>query len=235
MPLVKTALKWLGGLLAAAMALVAAFLLLAWIGSSIPRNGQWREPAAGVDIMVETNGIHTAIVVPLVTPQKDWREDFPARDLLAPSRPYSHVSISWGSREVFLNTPSWSDLTVATALNALWDSGALLHVAHYVRPMPSPYHRELTITHAQYGRLVALVEQAMLPVAERERFSGYGDNDVFYLAAGSYHLGRTCNQWTSDVLAGAGIRTGLWTPFAGGVMKWVPPPPADSARQGAFE
>ena len=38
----------------------------------------------------------------------------------------------------------------------------------------------------------------------------------------TYTAIQTCNQWTSDVLAGAGIRTGWWTPFAGGVMKWVP-------------
>ncbi|MCB2083351.1 MAG: DUF2459 domain-containing protein, partial [Sphingomonadaceae bacterium] len=53
-------------------------------------------------------------------------------------------------------------------------------------------------------------------------FLGYADYDVFYDAPGTYHLGNTCNQWTSDMLAEAGIKTGWWTPFPGGVMKWVP-------------
>jgi hypothetical protein len=49
---------------------------------------------------------------------------------------------------------------------------------------------------------------------------------VFYEAPGAYTVTNTCNQWTSDMLAEAGVRTGWWTPFAGGVMKWVPEPEA---------
>lgn len=86
------ALAWLA--LAAGL-----FMAAAWIGSSIPRNGDWREPGRGIAIMVETNGVHTAIVMPLVNAQKDWRAEFPAADLPsgAADRPYTHVSVSWGS------------------------------------------------------------------------------------------------------------------------------------------
>ena len=56
------------------------------------------------------------------------------------------------------------------------------------------------------------------------RHAGYGRQDVFYEAPGHYTARNTCNQWTSDRLAEAGVRTGWWTPFAGGVMKWVPEP-----------
>ena len=55
------------------------------------------------------------------------------------------------------------------------------------------------------------------------RHDGYGPQDVFYDAPGTYTLRNTCNQWTSNMLAAAGVRTGWWTPFAGGVMKWVRP------------
>ena len=202
--------------------IVGLFFLSGWIGSSIPRNSGWEEPAEGVTIMVETNGIHTAIVMPLVTPQKDWREDFPAADLPAPGREYTHVSVSWGEREVFLNTPEWTDLSIAKAFGAATGGDGLLHVAHYVRPAASEYHRELTISAAEYARLVAAIEKQVLPATEREVFLGYADYDVFYDAPGTYHLGNTCNQWTSDMLAEAGIKTGWWTPFPGGVMKWVP-------------
>lgn len=96
---------WIAGALAA---LVLAVLLSAWIGSSIPRNSGWTEPAEGVDIMVGDNGVHTELVLPLVTPQKDWRATFPSSDLPVPGAPYTHVAVSWGEREVFLNTPTWS-------------------------------------------------------------------------------------------------------------------------------
>ena len=215
-------LRWLAWLLGVPLALTILFLLGTWIGSSIPRNGDWAEPAEGVEILIETNGIHTGIVMPLVTPQKDWRSAFPAADLGNPNRPYTHVSVSWGEREVFLNTPTWADLSVSTAIGAAFGGDGLLHAAHYVRPAPSADIRPLRITEAQYVRLVAQIERQVLPPAERKLHAGYAPYDVFYDAPGTYHLGNTCNQWTSNTLAAAGIRTGWWTPLPGGVMKWVP-------------
>ena len=204
----------------AAFALV--FLLTAWIGSSIARNDDWEQPAAGVQIMIETNGVHTAIVMPAVSAQKDWRADFPADDVLAPNRPYTHVSVSWGEREVFLNTPTWWDLSLPTVFGAASGGEGLLHVSHYIRPAPSPDHRQLTISHAEYARLIAIIEREILHASERTVYRGYSDYDVFYDAPGTYHLGNTCNQWVSNALAAAGIKTGWWTPMVGGVMKWVP-------------
>ena len=90
--------RWLAWVLAVPATLVTLFLLAAWIGSAIPRNSGWEEPETGVEIMIETNDVHTAIVMPLVTAQKDWRADFPASDTQEPYRPYTHVSVSWGER-----------------------------------------------------------------------------------------------------------------------------------------
>jgi uncharacterized protein (TIGR02117 family) len=202
---------------------IAVFLVSAWIGSSIPRNRDWRETPGGVEIMVETNGVHTAIVMPLITPQKDWRPDFPASDLRSPYQPYSHVSVSWGERQVFLETPIWADLSPLTVLRIIGIGGeGLVHVGHYVRPAPAEHIRPMRISEAEYARLVARIEASLPPQTARKRHHGYGDNDVFYDAPGRYTAINTCNQWTSDTLAAAGIRTGWWTPFAGGVMKWVP-------------
>jgi uncharacterized protein (TIGR02117 family) len=216
--------------LAALLAVVALFALAGWIGSAIPRNGDWREPAPDapgtVEIMVGSNGVHTELVLPLVTPEKDWRPVFPAADLPLPRADATHVAVSWGEREVFLNTPTWWDLSPVTVLRILGVGGeGLIHAAHYVRPAPSESFRPLTLTSTEYRRLVAAIERG-LPKGERVRHDGYGPHDVFYEAPGKYTLTRTCNQWTSDTLAAAGVRTGWWTPFAGGVMKWVPSPEA---------
>lgn len=218
-------LKWAGLFALGLLTLVALFLLSAWIGAAIPRNADWVAPDTGVTIMVETNGIHTALVLPLITPVKDWRKDFPASDLPAPDRDYTHVSVGWGEREVFLNTPEWADLSPVTAIRVVTFGGeALLHVAHYVRPAPSVTARPLRLTESQYQSLVRRIEAALPPPARRAVHSGYTDYDVFYDARGRYNLGNTCNQWISDTLAGAGVKTGSWTPFAGGVMQWVPEP-----------
>jgi len=213
-----------GWALAALAALIALFALCGWIGSSIPRNSDWREPEQGIEIMVGTNGVHTELVMPLVTPEKDWRPDFPASDLAVQSDQYTHVAVSWGEREVFLNTPTWWDLSPTTVLRIAGVGGdGLLHVSHYIRPAPSDDNRPLILTRAQYRRLVAAIERS-LPRGERVQYDGYGPDDVFYEGPGRYTITNTCNQWTSDTLAEAGVRTGWWTPFAGGVMKWVPEP-----------
>lgn len=198
-------------------------MLTGWIGSSIPRNADWRETPGGIEIMIETNGVHTAIIMPLVTPGKDWRGDFPAGEITAPDRPYTHVAVSWGEREVFLNTPTWWDLSPLTVLRIVGIGGkGLIHAAHYVRPAPGSTLRPLRLSADDYRRLVTEIEASLPPRESRNRHPGYGDWDVFYDAPGRYTWRRTCNQWTSDTLAAAGIRTGWWTPFAGGVMKWVP-------------
>ncbi|MBW8755166.1 MAG: DUF2459 domain-containing protein, partial [Sphingomonadales bacterium] len=147
---------------------LGVYFLAGWIGSSLPRNPGWREPASGVEILVETNGVHTAIVMPLVTPQKDWRADFPAADLAAPNQPYTHVSVSWGERQVFLETPTWADLSPLTVLRIVTLGGeGVLHVAHYVRPAPDPTIRPLRLSEADYMRLVQRIEREILPHASR--------------------------------------------------------------------
>ncbi len=104
----KRALRWLGALAALPLVLGAVFLLAAWIGSSIPRNGDWTEPDDGIRILIETNGVHTGIVMPVISSEKDWRETFPSagqpreRDGWMPT----HISIGWGEKEVFLTTPT---------------------------------------------------------------------------------------------------------------------------------
>ena len=203
---------------------IVVCLFAAWIGSSIPRNRSWTEPAEGIEIMVGDNGIHTEIVMPLVSDVKDWRATFPSSDLLDGARPYTHVAVSWGEREVFLNTPTWADLSLSTAVGAAVGGEGLLHVAHYVRPAPGSSNRPLRLTRMQYAKLVAAIERQAPRPGDGKPLRGYARYDVFYDAPGTYHLGNTCNQWTSDMMAKAGVKTGLWTPFPGGVMKWIENP-----------
>ena len=221
---------WLAGAACAPLLLLAAFLLAAWLGSSLPRNADWSEPADGITIMVETNGIHTGIVMPVTSRVKDWRATFPTAALPRADGQYpTHIAVGWGEKEVFLNTPTWNDLSISTALRIIFKGGdGLLRVAHYVRPALSPYHRPIRLSEAEYARLVARIEEALPPApagAARTVYTSYEPNAVHYDATGHYTLGNTCNQWVGDTLAFAGIEMGRWTPLAGGVMKWIPEAP----------
>ncbi len=210
------------------LALLVIFLLTAWLGSSIPRGEQNSGPIIDpVTIMVETNGMHTQLVLPITNAQKDWRETFPSANEWVGGFAPTHVTIGFGEREVFLNTPTLSDLRVGTAARVtLFGGDGLIRVSNYVNPALDRDRREMEITAEQYATLVEAIEGDLPPLDNqgyREFEFGSYDDDAYYQSSRSYTVFSTCNQWTSDRLADANIRTGWWTPFSGGVMKWLPP------------
>jgi uncharacterized protein (TIGR02117 family) len=208
-----------GGLLAGVLAAALLFLLSVWIGPLITRNAHWSEPERGVTIMIGDNGIHTEIFMPIVTDIVDWRDHFPPQAVDNPSPRFTHVSLSWGERTFFLETPSWSELDPLIGISALLGGEALFRAAFYADPLPDGDLRPLRLREEEYRRLVAGLT-AQLPEPEVRRvYPGYGSHDFFTTALGRYHVANTCNQWTSDRLAAAGVRAGLWTPLPGGVMR----------------
>lgn len=217
-------------LLAALAVLAVGYPLAGWIGSSIQAPGvdlPQSDSNGTVQIMVETNGTHTGIVVPIVSAEKDWREVFPsARQPRPDGLMPTHLAIGWGEREVFLHVPTWGDLKPTTALRIATVGGdALMRVSHYVRPAPAENYRPVDISSAQYRQLVQAIERALPETSAgqpRPILRGTFADDAYYEANGSYSLLNTCNTWVGATLAEAGVDMGAWTPFAGGVMKWIP-------------
>lgn len=229
MRIVRLILRWL---VPVVLAPVLLFLLAGWIGALIPRNSDWIEPNAAdadtVTLFVGSNGIHTEIAMPITHDSPDWRLDwrdhFPLSDLAAPNRAYTHVAVSWGEKSFFLETPSWSEFDLMTGLGALTGGDALLHAVFYESPAASEQFRPIRIRREEYRALAMQIIADLPSKGTRTTYRGYGARDAFYDAKGAYHLANTCNQWTSDRLARAGIETGWWTPLPGGVMQWVPRP-----------
>jgi uncharacterized protein (TIGR02117 family) len=159
---------------------------------------------------------------------KDWCTTFPTACRPLDGRRPTHIAIGWGEREIFLNTPTWGDLEPLTALRiATFGGEPVMRVSHYIRPAPSQWHRPLRISEEQYRRLVEHVEGALAPPrpnGTRPVLDGTEPRDAYYEATGTYTLVKTCNSWVGDALGDAGIEMGLWTPFAGGVMKWIEEP-----------
>jgi len=93
----------------------------------VPANVSFRQPADGVIIFVETNGIHTWIVMPKVNEDMDWRPLVLPAHLKDPRWGNAdHVAIGYGNREFYLNTPTWGDLTVRRAAAAFFGNGPSL-------------------------------------------------------------------------------------------------------------
>lgn len=201
------------------VAIVFGYLLAGTLGALIPRNAAWRPPGHGVTIWVEDNGIHTGLVLPKQAAGIDWRGHFPATDLPDPRfGAYDHVAIGWGERNFYLGTPTWRDVDPSTVLGAAFGSDAtLLHVEHVARPVADAHVRPIVLRPDEYRRLAALIRARR---GDGAPLPGYARYDVFYPATGHYDAVRTCNAWTGDTLATAGVRVGWWTPFASSVMQW---------------
>jgi uncharacterized protein (TIGR02117 family) len=208
--------------LGALLALPLFYFTAALLGGLLPANGGWTEPDQGVTIFVRTNGVHTWIMVPVVAAGVDWRSVAPAEHIREPLRSGNYLAIGYGNRDFYLNTPTWGDLSLRTALAAAVGRGSsLVHVEHERDPVEDEYQKPLRLAPDQYRRLAAhlrdsfdLAQGRSVPLLGH----GYGPADVFYEGRGLYNAYRTCNEWTGEALRAAGVRTGLWTPLSQSIM-----------------
>ncbi len=190
------------------------------IGGSIPANAGWTPPASGVRILVEDNGIHTGLVLPVNAAGVDWSQDFPAGDIRDPRfAKLGWIAVGWGDRAFYVETPTWNDVKFSTvARAAIGSTRTVLHVEHVREPPLAPDTKAIVISEDAYRRLAAYVRATRGPGGKVA--AGYGINDVFYDGQGTYSALRTCNEWTGGALRVAGVRVGLWTPFPVDVMTW---------------
>ena len=224
-----TVLRWLKRSVIALGAIIALYLLAALTGSMLPANPDWQSPDDGIELFIETNGLHTGIIIPIWSDVQNWTPLVRPEHLADPSLYGSHILVGWGHEGVYRNTRAWTDLRASDAISAIFGSDSvLIHVDHLRYPQAYPYYRRsLKVSPAEYRKIAAAIEEKFsLDSNQRAQPSkGYGETDLFYQSHGHYNAFYTCNNWTSDVLRQAGIRTGRWTPFQGGVMRWFPESP----------
>lgn len=211
------AARWFGG--AAGLA-VGGYAAAGLLGGAIPANRDWRPPARGVTVYVESNGVHVGIVVPKRAAGVDWGPLLRAEQLRDPRYAgFDHASFGWGEAKFYLETPTWRDVKPATiAAAAVGSDRVLVHVDHVPAPVAGGDVRAVVLRPAEYRRLAAYL-RASMAARPGHRF-GYGANDAFYDGRGRYSAVRTCNAWAGDALRFAGVRVGAWTPFPATVLWW---------------
>jgi uncharacterized protein (TIGR02117 family) len=209
---------------------LGAYLAAVVVLGHIPANAAWREPETGTTIFVQTNGVHTGIVMPAGAQGVDWRDRVRASDLPDPQRAGAWLAFGWGDRGFYLDTPTWRQARLSTIARALTGSGTtVVHVDHLDAFAPDENWRPIRLRPEEYRRLAAFIAATF---AEGHQVTpGYTPRDVFYTARGHYSALRTCNVWTGEALRHAGVRVGLWTPFESDVMRWIPKPVAEKPRR----
>ncbi len=219
--------KWVARGVGALVAIPLLYLAAAFIGSLIPANQGWIEPATGTTVYLADNGVHADIVMPVRAEGLDWRPFFPARDFAAADPNARWIAFGAGEERVYLDTPTWWDVTPRTLWSALAGGKRVMHV-EYV-PDPSYAVREIRLRPEEYRRLWAAIRADLAPQRGRPLridHPGYGPSDAFYRATGKASALRTCNTWVAGRFRLAGIKTSLWPPFVQGLV-WryrnVPP------------
>ncbi|NJM51619.1 MAG: DUF2459 domain-containing protein [Sphingomonadales bacterium] len=199
------------------------YMASAWIGSSIAANNNWKPASKGIDIFVETNGVHVSIIVPMAAAGEDMGDLIRPEHLSDPDLYGTHAMIGWGHAGVYRNARTWADVRAADIGSAVIGSGdSLLHIYHLIRPKPLIYRKKLRISDIEYRRLIKSIRASFKLGSNNAPipYAAYGPNNIFYEANGRYSAITTCNEWTGQMLRRAGVKVGIWTPMPGGVMKW---------------
>jgi uncharacterized protein (TIGR02117 family) len=204
---------------AAILLVPGLYLVAAVIGSLIPVNRDWRETRDGITVYLADNGVHSDIVMPVAAQGLDWAPIIPSQDFAAAEPNTRWIAFGSGEERVYLNTPTWWDITPRTLWSALAGGRRVMHVEYVSDPRYAV--REIRLRPAEYRRLWAAIRAdfALDATGHPQRIAhpGYGCCDAFYRATGKANAIRTCNSWVADRLRVTGIKTSLWPPFVQGL------------------
>jgi uncharacterized protein (TIGR02117 family) len=216
----RSAAKLAAWVMLSPLVFVLLYGLVALLSAMLPSKGRAQAIAAyDPALFVCASPFHTDVVVPLSDVATNWRRAFAAVAGNVPESAY--LAIGWGDLGFYRNTPSWRDLTVGTAFTALAGLGpTTLHVMAVNRPVGVNACVKIFVDRA--GRVAlsdfilasAEVSASGLPrLIESPRWG-----EAYYAAKGRYSPWRTCNGWTAQAMAAAGMPRASWAPFSFDVM-----------------
>ncbi|UWU27103.1 TIGR02117 family protein [Rhizobium sp. WSM1274] len=210
----RTGIRWL-------LRIVFLFVLSAACGTFIPRPliAPVEASSAAVThrILLLSGPIHTDIAIPL---DAETRAAFSFLDNTG--FPLGHpnaewLTIGWGGRAFYLETPTWAELKPLPVLRALTIDRSVLHVdlaSHITEPQSTV--TAFNVSEDQLAQLRDFISEsfvldagAVVPIPD----AGYGEIDRFFEARGYFNALFGCNTWTAAALRSAGFRTGIWNPL----------------------
>lgn len=203
---------------------VIVYLLSSFLCKYITTNNDYVAPEEGVEVFIISNGVHADICLPVDGNKVLWSTYFKAKDFVTLKKTPTYISFGWGDKGFFLDTPTWADLTISTALTAAFvPSPTALHVSYLVqKPKISETTKSFIVSKKTLKKLENYIVSYVKLIKSRPllidccRYPNVHDN--FYEANGSYHMFRTCNVWTNQVIIEAGIKTTVWSPFDGSIL-----------------
>jgi uncharacterized protein (TIGR02117 family) len=195
------------------------YLIISILGGVIS-TGQLKKKG-DLYIYVQSNGIHTDVCLPVKTGQIDWNKFIP-KSHFPNNEHFEFITIGWGDRGFFLDAKNWSDLTFSTAFNAAFlPTPTLMHIKYGKEPKITDQRKRVYLNKRDYYQLIRFVKKSFVRKDNKLKLitgQGYTNSDNFYEAHNTYHMFRTCNIWTNDALKVAGVKTGVYALFPGGIL-----------------
>jgi uncharacterized protein (TIGR02117 family) len=220
MKIFKKILKYIAIFLLSLIAYLGVVTLLSYITVT----GEIRKVKKDVSIYILTNGVHTDIVLPLKNEHFDWSKQVNPADTKSKDTSFNYVAMGWGDKGFYLETPTWADLKVSTALKATTGiSTSAMHVTFYKNMKENASCKKIQISSENYNKLIAYLNKSFQTQSGKflkiETDAVYGKTDVFYEAKGSYSLFYTCNSWANQALKAANQKAALWTLTDSGIFR----------------
>ena len=216
-------LKFIGKIILSIVAFFALYLIAAFILSKITVDKE-ANTSNDIVIYVLTNGVHTDVVVPVKNDQMDWSKEIKFTNAISVDSTYNYLGMGWGDKEIYIDMPTWADLTVRQAFRAAFGlSTTAIHATYHKNLVENDTTIKMSVSKEQYSRLTNYIKKSFQRDAEGHFINiktdaNYGKTDAFYEAIGSYSLFHTCNSWTNNALKISGQKACLWTPAQSGIF-----------------
>lgn len=219
--IIKNVLKFL----AVIFGIVLVYIICGLLLPLIPVSAKKTNEPKNIEIYILTNGVHTDLVVPIKNEWMDWSAEIPFENTRSKRTDYQFLSVGWGDKGFYLDTPTWADLKFSTAFKAaFWLGESAMHCTFYDKMKEGEDCKKIMISKSQYLDLVKFIKDKF----DRDQNGKiifiktnavYGDNDAFYDAKGKYSFLETCNTWANDGLKAAGQKAALWTATDKGIFR----------------
>ena len=209
----------------AILGVVALYLFFAFFIPYIEVPAKEVQKSKNITAYILTNGVHTDLVVPIKSAEIDWSKEIPFDNTVSKRTDFKYLSIGWGDKGFYLDTPTWAELKVSTAFHAaFWLGESAMHTTFYKAMTEGDDCKKIMLTKAQYVDLVKFVDSKFDKNSAGQNIliktdAVYNDDDAFYEAQGSYSFLYTCNTWTNNALKAAGQKAALWTPTDFGIFQ----------------
>lgn len=225
--MILSVLIFIGKIVIGFLAYVVLYFSMAFLLSWLPKHRHYTNSEEGYEVYVISNGVHTDFVLPTEHLPVEWKRNINFDDFEYSKEELKYMGFGWGDRGFYLDTPSWAELKLSTAVNALFiPSPTLMHIKAFDKiPEENKNFEKLTLTSIQFSNLCDHIWGSFSKnhiagpnIITLLPNKGYTPNDNFYHARGSYHMFNTCNFWVNNGLRKAGVRTSIWTPVDRGVF-----------------